>query len=45
MWKNKLCLGLMETIGSERLNLEDEIHQLHETRFEGFSAVGADWTD
>ena len=36
MWKNKLCMGLMQTIGTERLELENEIHLLHETGFEGF---------
>ena len=36
MWKNKLYLDLMQTIGTELLNLEEEIHLLHETGFEGF---------
>lgn len=36
MWKNKLCLGLMGTIGIDTLETEAEIHMLRETGFEGF---------
>ena len=36
MWKSKLCLGLMQTIGQERLEPEAEIHLLQETGFDGF---------
>ena len=43
MWKNKLCMGLMQTIGTDRLEPEREIQLLRETGFEGFSAIGTDW--
>ncbi len=36
MWRNKLCLGLMHTIGTDTLETEAEIHLLRETGFEGF---------
>lgn len=40
MWKNKLCMGLMQTIGTDRLEPEREIQLLRETGFEGFFS---DW--
>lgn len=36
MWKNKLCLGLMRTIGTETFEPEAEIRLISEAGFEGF---------
>ena len=36
MWKNKLYLGLMRTIGTDQLEPEAEIRLFRETGFEGF---------